>query len=176
MVSIRNHKVHIITTGGTIEKTYDEYKGALENKITQLEKRILNRLRLPYTDVTIESILTKDSLYFTDEDRTLVSNTILKSLEREDLDAIIVIHGTDTMALSADYVRKSIQLTERPIIFTGAMKPMGFEDSDAYQNVVESLMACRLVGPGFYISFHGRLYKVPFVRKDLKKGTFGPTE
>lgn len=176
MASVRNYKVHIITTGGTIEKTYDEFKGLLENKITQVENRILSKLRLPYTDVTIESILAKDSLYFTDEDRNLVVDAILKTLDKGEVDAVIIIHGTDTMTLTADFVRQKIQLVQIPIIFTGAMKPMGFEDSDALQNVTESLMASRLSGSGFYLCFHGRVFKVPFVKKDRDKGTFISTE
>jgi len=172
----RNHRVYIIATGGTIEKTYDELKGSLENKITQLEQRILTRLRLPYTEITIETILTKDSLHFTDEDRHLVFETILENLKKDRFDAIIIVHGTDTMVLTADYVRQNIQLTTIPIIFTGAMKPMGFEDSDALQNVTEALMASRLCSSGFFVCFHGRVYNVPFVRKDRKNGTFGPME
>ena len=52
------------------------------------------------------------------------------------------------------------------------MKPLGFEDSDALQNVTEALFAARLVKPGVYISFHNRLFTVPGVRKNKELGTF----
>jgi L-asparaginase len=58
------------------------------------------------------------------------------------------------------------------VILTGAMKPLGFDDSDAKQNVVEAIYAARLVSAGYYISFHGRLFKVPNVRKNKQRGTF----
>jgi L-asparaginase len=166
-------KIQIISTGGTIEKTYDEYDGSLENKTTQLEKRILSRLRLPNCLYEVTPILSKDSLYFDDNDRMLVSSTIESKLEEPDLGGIIVVHGTDTMVKTADFVRLKVICPKVPIIFTGAMKPMGFDDSDALQNVTESIIASRVCSPGgVYIVFHGRIFTVPFVQKNRDKGTF----
>jgi len=54
-------KTIIITTGGTIEKTYDEDSGVLLNKSSQLQG-MLKRLRLPYTDISQHDLLCKDSL------------------------------------------------------------------------------------------------------------------
>ena len=158
-------KVKFITTGGTIEKTYDEFHGALENKYTQLEQRILHKLRLPYFTYQVSSLLSKDSLFFTDEDRELIIQEIGHSL-KDDLDAIIVIHGTDTMAQTAELVKSSLVGVGIPIIFTGAMKPMGFDDSDALQNVTEALMSSRFLTAGVFISFHGQIFEVPWVRKN----------
>ena len=166
-------KLHIISTGGTIEKTYDEYDGSLANKTTQLEKRILSRLRLPDCIFDVTPILSKDSLYFDDSDRELVAETINQKLKDKSLRAILVVHGTDTMVNTADFVRLKIPCPRVPIIFTGAMKPMGFDDSDAFQNVTESILASRVCSPGgVYIVFHGRIFTVPFVRKNKEKGTF----
>ena len=99
-------KIQIISTGGTIEKTYDEFDGSLENKTTQLEKRILSRLRLPDCSFEVTPILSKDSLYFDDKDRELVAKTIEEKLKLSDVSAVLVIHGTDTMVKTADYVIK----------------------------------------------------------------------
>ena len=169
-------KIQIISTGGTIEKTYDEFDGSLENKTTQLEKRILSRLRLPDCSFEVTPILSKDSLYFDDKDRELVAKKIEEKLKLSDVSAVLVIHGTDTMVKTADFVRLTVTCPKVPIIFTGAMKPMGFDDSDAYQNVTESLLASRVCAPGVYIVFHGRIFTVPFVQKNRLKGTFEETE
>ena len=49
---------------------------------------------------------------------------------------------------------------------------MGFEDSDATQNVTEAILATKFCLPGVYISFHGELFDLPKVRKNKDKLTF----
>ncbi len=162
--------VLIITTGGTIEKTYDEFDGSLENRGTSIKNRILSKLRLPYTNIEVRPLLSKDSLYMDDQDRALIAETIKDELKRKS--PIVVLHGTDTMALSAVYCHERIKNLEVAVVFTGAMIPMGFEDTDATQNVTEALLSAKLLSPGFYISFHNQIFKVPNVQKNKEKRTF----
>lgn len=160
----------IITTGGTIEKVYDEKDGTLENRGTVIRNRISSKLRLPYTEFSVYPLLNKDSLFMDDEDRKLIVMTVRDQLVKKC--PILVIHGTDTMALSATKVFEEIKDLEVPVVFTGAMIPMGFEDSDAIQNVNEAFLACKLLPPGIYISFHNQIFKLPNVRKNKEKRTF----
>jgi L-asparaginase len=162
--------VIIITTGGTIEKTYDEFDGSLENRGTSIKNRILSKLRLPYTNIVVHPLMSKDSLYMDDSDRKLISNTISEQLQKNC--PIVILHGTDTMALTAKYCFLKITNLTVPVVFTGAMIPMGFEDSDAAQNVTEALLAVKILSPGFYISFHNQIFEVPNVQKNKLKGTF----
>lgn len=160
----------ILTTGGTIEKIYDEQEGLLQNRDTIIKNKILQKLRLPYTDIQVTSIMSKDSLVMDDEDRKIILNNI-KTFSEKNL-PIVVLHGTDTMDLTAKYCFANLKDIKVPVVFTGAMKPMGFDDSDAAQNVIEAIFAARLMEPGFYITFHGKLFNVPNVRKNKSKGTF----
>ena len=162
--------VVIITTGGTIEKTYNEFDGSLENRGTSIKNRILSKMRLPNTNIIVYPLLSKDSLYMTDADRALIAATIQDQMQRGC--PIVVLHGTDTMHLSAEHCHKMLGTPKVPVVFTGAMIPMGFEDSDAAQNVTEALLAAKLKSPGFYISFHNQVFDVPHVRKNKDKGTF----
>jgi L-asparaginase len=162
--------VVIITTGGTIEKTYDEFDGSLENRGTSMKNRILSKLRLPYTNISVHPLLSKDSLYMDETDRELICVTIKEELKKNA--PIVVLHGTDTMALSAKFCFEKIKNLSVPVVFTGAMIPMGFEDTDATQNVTEALLASKLLKPGFYISFHNQIFEVPHVEKNKSKGTF----
>lgn len=168
----KNHPLDIliITTGGTIEKTYDEFDGSLENRGTSIKNRILSKLRLPYTNIEVRPLLSKDSLYMNDEDRDLIYKTIKEELGRKS--PIVILHGTDTMALSAVYCHDRIKDLEVAVVFTGAMIPMGFDDTDATQNVTEAMLAAKLLAPGFYISFHNQIFKVPAVQKNKEKRTF----
>lgn len=163
-------RIIIISTGGTIEKTYDEGIGSLENKKSIILQQILKKLRLPYKDVEVIPLMAKDSLYMTDADRTLISHVIQDKLQENC--PIVVIHGTDTMEVTGKHIYDTIKNPDQPIILTGAMRPMEFENSDALQNVTEAIFATTLIQPGIYIAFHSELFKVPHVRKNREKGTF----
>ncbi|MGZ3742324.1 MAG: asparaginase domain-containing protein [Pseudobdellovibrionaceae bacterium] len=162
--------VIIITTGGTIEKTYNEFDGSLENRGTSIKNRILSKMRLPYTNITVFPVLSKDSLYMDDLDRALIAATVKNQMQKGH--PIVILHGTDTMSLTAEQCHKEIPNPQVPVVFTGAMIPMGFDDSDAAQNVTEALLSAKLLPPGFYISFHNQIFKIPGVRKNKEKGTF----
>ena len=53
-------KIVIITTGGTIEKTYDERTGELANR-RSLVDRMLQELRLEGAEVDVVELMHKDS-------------------------------------------------------------------------------------------------------------------
>jgi len=163
-------EIALISTGGTIEKRYDEVEGTLVNRESMVKHNVLDKLRSPYSHIHLRSILSKDSLYFTSEDRQLLLETILEefALGRK----VVVLHGTDTMSLSAHYVHDHLDGVKFPLVFTGAMKPLGFVDSDAFQNVTEALMAVKILDPGVYISFHNKVFTVPGVEKNPEKRTF----
>lgn len=164
-------KIVVITTGGTIEKTYDEGEGTLFNKETHIHTLIHRRLRLPNTQLIVQSLMSKDSLEMDDEDRELILSMTKHQLKNQKC-PVVIIHGTDTMQQTAELLEKKLGKTKFPVILTGAMKPFGFEDSDALQNITEALIAAKLATPGVYISFHGSLFDVPGVRKEKKLGTF----
>jgi L-asparaginase len=88
----------------------------------------------------------------------------------------VVLHGTDTMDLTARFCYEKFKEINVPVVFTGAMKPLGFDDSDAAQNVIEAIFAARILGPGYYATFHGKLFKVPRFRKNKQRGTFEEIE
>ena len=166
-------KVIVITTGGTIEKTYDEIEGTLSNRGSQFHE-MKKRLRLPYVEIFHRDLLCKDSLEMTDRDRQMILLAVENALEENV--PIIILHGTDTMELSARYLYERLHDLQVPVIFTGAMTPFGFEKSDAIQNFTEALLATSLVSPGIYISMHGQVHEMPGVRKNKEKGTFEKIE
>lgn len=163
-------RIFVLTTGGTIEKIYNETDGTLANHETIIKNKFLERLRLPYTELDVKSVMAKDSLFMDDGDREI----ILGAIKRFEIykSPIVVLHGTDTMEVTAKFCFEKHPTISVPVIFTGAMKPLEIMDSDAKQNVVEALFAAKLISKGYYISFHNRLFEVPFVTKNKVKGTF----
>ncbi len=164
-------RINIITTGGTIEKTYDENDGTLFNRETVIKKKLNDKLRLPYTEIVISSLMSIDSLDMDLEHRQKILYKITDLIEQEKA-PVVILHGTDTMQMTAEYVKSELINPEVPILFTGAMKPLGFDDSDALQNVTEALIAAQILSAGVYISFHNRIYEIPGARKNKGMGTF----
>ena len=105
----------------------------------------------------------------TDEDRQFIISSIKYASGQGK--PIVILHGTDTMQDTAELCALSWKPSV-PVVFTGAMKPLGFEDSDAIQNVTEAMMVAKIIQPGVYISFHNRLFEVPGARKNKVKRTF----
>lgn len=162
--------LYILATGGTIEKIYDEFEGNLQNRDTIVKNKIVEKLRLPWTEITVKQIMAKDSLYMDEADREFIKASI-EAHERGG-HPIVILHGTDTMDLTAKYCHDKHPDVKVPVVFTGAMKPLGFDDSDAAQNVIEAIFAARIMKPGYYATFHGKLFTVPNFRKNKTKGTF----
>ena len=162
-------KITILTTGGTIEKTYNERDGSLKNYHTILPE-MLTGLRLPDLDVSYEQVVFKDSLEMTEDDRQRILASTKQAIPQSD--AIIILHGTDTMAETGELLNRELVDLKIPVILTGAMRPYKFRDTDALQNVTESLLAARLVSPGVYVVMHNRVLRFPGVIKDRENLTF----
>lgn len=162
-------KIHLISTGGTIEKVYSESTGAVGNLQFKLD-RYLGRLRLPDTEVEHTSLMNKDSLEMDDADRRQVLHAVEQKLR--DGAPIVISHGTDTMVDTGLLLLESLPELKIPVILTGAMVPLGFENSDALQNLTESLIAARLLAPGVYVVMHNQVFPVDRVRKDRDLGRF----
>lgn len=165
-------RVSLITTGGTIEKTYDEMTGTLENR-RSIVGRMLESLRLEDTEVCVVELLKKDSLYMTDEDRGRIVEAV-RAQTRTGLGAhaIVILHGTDTLCVTGELLNRELANPPVPIILTGAMRPFEMIRSDALQNLTEAIFAAGIVPPGVYCCAHGRVLKFPGVVKDRARGTF----
>lgn len=162
-------RISILTTGGTIEKTYDEADGTLQNRGSVVE-RILERLRLPGLEVSRRSLTAKDSLDLTEPERRAIVDAILDEAGRA---AVVVLHGTDTLEQTGRLLAApGREPPPHPVVLTGAMRPFGYENSDAVQNLCEAIGAARRLERGCFVAFHGRLLPLPNVTKDRRRGCF----
>jgi L-asparaginase len=76
----------------------------------------------------------------------------------EGCDAVLVLHGTDTLAYSAAAMSFQLLGLPAPVLFTGSMLPAGVPDSDAWENVSGALAALgEGQAPGVQLYFHGAL-------------------
>jgi L-asparaginase len=116
----------------------------------------------------------KDSLDMTEEDRATILQAVKDALESSD--AVIVVHGTDTLGKTGDHLHAGLEQLSIPVILTGAIRPYEFRDSDAEQNVTEALLAARLLPAGVYAVIHNRVLNFPGVVKDRRAGEFRPSQ
>ena len=76
----------------------------------------------------------------------------------EGCDAVLILHGTDTLAYSAAAMSFQLLGLPAPVLFTGSMLPAGVPDSDAWENVSGALAALgEGQAPGVQLYFHGAL-------------------
>jgi L-asparaginase len=162
-------RLTILTTGGTIDKTYDELEGNLRNQRTVLDV-ILGSLRLPDLFIRHVEVMHKDSLDMTEEDREIIAKAVCDAAPTSD--AIVILHGTDTLSDTGEYLCRECWDLEIPVILTGAMRPYEFRDTDAMQNVTEALLAARTLDRGVHVAMHNRVLSFPGVIKDRQARMF----
>ena len=167
-----NHvkRIALISTGGTIEKTYDELSGVLANTLVSVLDVMLASLELRGVAVQRVALMNKDSLEMTADDHTLIAETAAR-MARE-TDGVVVVHGTDRLANTGERIVEVAGTPASPIVLTGAMRPYELRTTDALQNLTEALLAVQLVAPGVYVAMHNQVLKFPGVRKDRALGTF----
>jgi L-asparaginase len=83
---------------------------------------------------------------------------VIEAVDVDGCDAVLVLHGTDTLAYSAAAMSFQLLGLQAPMLFTGSMLPAGVPDSDAWENLNGALIALgQGIGPGVGLYFHGEL-------------------
>jgi L-asparaginase len=160
--------LRIIATGGTFDKHYDELTGQLVFANSHLPGVIARaRLTVP---ATLEELPLLDSLDMQDIDR----RRVLASCDRSEENAIVVIHGTDTMQDTAR-VLGAAQLA-KTIVLTGAMIPYAISGSDAQFNFGFACGVAQVLPHGVYVAMNGRVFTWDRVAKNRGAGVFEDTD
>ena len=83
---------------------------------------------------------------------------IRSGLDEEGCDAVLLLHGTDTLAYSAAALSFLLLDLPVPVVLTGSMLPAGTPDSDAWGNLFGAMRALQQgVAPGVQLYFNGAL-------------------
>lgn len=162
-------RIALVSTGGTIEKTYDELSGALANRVSVLDV-MLASLQLHGVTIDRVALMNKDSLEMSDADHDLIASTVGKLLQ--DHDGAVIVHGTDRLAKTGHRIVEKVKPLRAPVVLTGAMRPYVMRTTDALQNLTEALLAVQVMPPGVYVAMHNQVLAFPGVEKDPERGTF----
>ena len=156
-------RIAILTTGGTFDKIY--FDANSEYSIGEpCISSILDEGNV-MSDYRIQSILKKDSLDITQEEREIIKKSVIECEEER----IIITHGTDTMVETAKFLE---DIKEKTIVLTGAMQPARFKKTDAIFNSGFAYAAALSLESGVYIAMSGKIFNSNNVRKNIDLGKF----
>lgn len=156
--------IRIFITGGTFDKEYNEITGQLYFNDTHMHDLLdMGRCRVP---VEIRTLMMIDSLEMTTEDRELIVHQCNQCEE----DMIVITHGTDTMAETAQVLASKVK--DKTVVLTGAMIPIKFGSSDGLFNLGSALAFVQSLPKGVYVAMNGKYFKANNVRKNKQTGVF----
>jgi L-asparaginase len=159
-------KILLISTGGTFNKVYHPLNGELlvDNTATALEDIASKWL----CEFEIINIIGKDSLHINNQDRLL----LLATIDHSKYDDIIIVHGTDSMNTTAEYLADGGDLGKR-IVLTGAMVPYSIDPVEATANLASAFGYLQTLNKaGIYIIMNGIFGPYNKIQKDKKNGKF----
>jgi L-asparaginase len=162
-------RIALISTGGTIEKTYDELHGILHNKVSVLDV-MLSSLQLNGVVIERHALVNKDSLELSDGDHGIIAAKVA-ALAPESV-GIVSVDGTDRLANSGVRIVEVCGVPRVPVVLCVAMRPYVRRNTDALQNLIEALLAVQILEPGVYVAMHNHVLRFPGVVKDRERGTF----
>lgn len=150
-------KLQIFTTGGTVDKIY--FDALSEFQIGDpVVGPILESMNVGF-EFCVDELMRLDSLDMTDQHR----QTIQQRVSECDAEHILIMHGTDGMVETAGWLE---DVGNKKIIFTGAMQPAAFSDTDAVFNIGCAVGALQMVEAGVYIVMSGQVFAADQVVKN----------
>lgn len=155
---VKDKKILILTTGGTILSVYDQDKKsiALELKGEELLNPVLKEFR--NTKINVQEFSQLPGPHLTPELALQLATEIEEY--QEHYDGIVVLQGTDTIEEFA-YLVSLLTNSKKPIVFTGAMRCQNDYYSDWLGNVASAVIIAssdKTQGRGVLVTFNEKIY------------------
>lgn len=112
---------------------------------------------LELADIETRVLFNEDSANMQIAHWQAVAGAIAEALDA--YDGFVVIHGTDTMAYTAAALSFALENLPKPVILTGAQRPIGAIRTDAKTNLVNALALATQDIPEVGIFFNHRLFR-----------------
>lgn len=145
-------KILMIGTGGTIASEMTDRGLSPKLDTTQLLHYIPDVQKLCTVDCV--QAMSIDSTNMTPSDWLTIARCVRAHYDA--YDGFVISHGTDTMAYTAAALSYLIQDSPKPIVLTGAQKPISMEVTDSKTNLRDAFVyACFARAAGVSIVFNG---------------------
>jgi L-asparaginase len=149
----------VLHTGGTLMMTPSgagrELRPDAYGRDLLAELPILARV----ADVTTRILFNLDSGDMQPDHWVELAQAVHVALSTEEFDGVVVVHGTDTMAYTASALALMLGPLTRPVVLTGAQRPLVEVRTDARQNLVDAVLAATLPIPEVCVAFASRVLR-----------------
>ncbi|MEY8387355.1 asparaginase [Oscillospiraceae bacterium 38-13] len=146
-------RVLLIGTGGTIASEVTEGGLAPELTTEQLLRHVPGISELCSADCL--QLLNLDSTNIGPAHWLQMARCLRENYGR--YDGFVLTHGTDTMAYTAAALSYLVQGSPKPIVLTGAQRPIGFDSTDSKTNLSDAFRCAAEDLPGVSIVFDGKV-------------------
>ena len=146
-------RIALLATGGTIASVQSDgglTPGIGGNQLLNLIPRAVESIELVCKDV-----FSLDSSNIQPEEWRVLAKAVYEILD--DVDGIVITHGTDTMAYSAAALTFMLRNVGKPVVFTGSQLPIMHPLSDAPANLTEALAVAQTAPAGVYVVFNHKI-------------------
>lgn len=160
-------KIAVIFNGGTISMKVDERIKAAVPSLTGEEIMSMVTGIEEYAEIESHSFSSMPSPHMTFKTMLELSEFSKELLNREDIDGIVITHGTDTLEETAYLLDLTIN-SDKPVIVTGAMRSGSELGYDGPSNLAASICTAisdEAKGRGVLVCFNGELNSASEVTK-----------
>ena len=158
-------KILLIGTGGTIASEMGENGLQPELTSAQLLRYVPDIAAIAQVDCL--QLFSLDSTNLRPEHWVAIAQAIRERYAA--YDGFVISHGTDTMAYTAAGLSYLIQGSPKPIVLTGAQKPIGFETTDSKQNLRDAFTVAASEMRGVVLVFNNKIILGTRARKTRSK-------
>ncbi|WP_025995449.1 asparaginase [Pseudomonas viridiflava] len=153
-------RVMVLYTGGTIGMQASAnglapasgFEARMAGQLAELPELVVPQWRFREMSPLIDSANMTPAYWLR------LREAVIDAVDVQGCDAVLVLHGTDTLAYSAAALGFQLLGLDAPVVFTGSMLPAGVPDSDAWENVNGALLALgNGLASGVHLYFHGEL-------------------
>src|SRR5918992_144515 len=128
----------IVFTGGTISMRHDSALGGAVPALSGRDILAAARGVEAVADVEVDDFGSFPGPHMSVPRMWALRNRILAHLERDDIQGVVITHGTDTLEESAYLIARS-SATEKPVVFTGAMRAASDLGWDGPANLIAAV-------------------------------------
>ena len=160
-------KIAIIFNGGTISMKIDEKIKAAVPSLSAEEIMSMIPGVEKYAEIEAYTFSSMPSPHMTLETMLKLSEFTTELVEREDIDGVVITHGTDTLEETAYLLDLTVK-TKKPVVVTGAMRSgseLGYDGPFNLATSICTAISDEAVGRGVLVCFNGELNSASEVTK-----------
>ncbi len=159
MTASTDKRLLFLLTGGTLlmrEKTSASGRSpsllSLEDATTDLLSEVPALARV--ASIETRQLFSMDSSDMLPSDWVSLARDVHSALSS--FDGVVIVHGTDTMAYTSSALALLLGPVPKPVVLTGAQRPLAEARTDARENLVDAALVATLAIPEVSVTFASR--------------------